>query len=1443
MNRLQPLLVLLFAGSLYQPTMRADDWPMWRSTPGRTAASSASLPEELQLLWTRHFAPRKPTWDDPLNLDLMTYDRVFEPIVLDGRLFMGFSDRDKLVAFDTDTGKELWSFFTEGPVRLPPAAWDGHVYFCSDDGFLYCVDAKNGQLEWRFGGAPTAQHAIGNQRLTSAWPARGGPVVRDGRVYFAASIWPFMGTFLYALDASTGEVEWVNDSTGSQFIKQPHGAPSFAGVAPQGALVATDELLLVPGGRSVPAAFDRGDGSLRYFEINAGGKGTGGTFVVADEQSFFVHTRLKGTREFKLKTGVKTAFMPNEPVLHNGVIYSAETDKDRHVVRAYQPDRTVAWQIDADGRGDLILAGNHLYAAGSKSICAIRLPDKDRQTKVSWSLPVDGRIGRLLAADGKLFAVTVEGDLMALGAGDSISDRPLTESRQTLDVSSSSADQARQLLGKQNSEGYAFWFGASDTALIEALAADSPFTLLAVVDQDASTVDGLRRRLDRAGLYGRVTAHHSKAGSFMPPSYVANLVVVGTRLTATADETLVRRLYEAVRPYGGALQLLATENRAGIAAVIKAMNLEQAHVEITDDSVIVRRVGALPGSADWTHQYGDIANTIKSNDRRVKLPLGVLWFGGSSNMDVLPRHGHGPPEQVIGGRLFIEGMNSLSARDVYTGRVLWKREFKSLGTDDVYYDNTYENTPLNTQYNQVHIPGANGRGTNYVATEDRLYIIEGAICHVLDPATGKTLHDIAIGTDDSGRPEQWGYIGVYDNVLIGGLGFAMYRDRLNVASETDKDLTRNRAGFGLKSFDRAASVALVGFDRHTGERLWKIDANHSFWHNGIVAGGGRLYCLDRNPKQIEELLIRRGQARPEGYRIATFDAHSGKQLWEYKDNIFGSWLGYSEVHDLLLQAGAAASDRLHGEVAQGMAVYAGIDGSQQWQNKSLKYAGPCILHNDLIITNANSYAESAGAFRLSDGQQKLVPNPLTGELQPWKLTRAYGCNNIVASENLLTFRSGAAGFYDLLTDSGTGNFGGFKSGCTSNLVVANGVLNAPDYTRTCSCAYQNQTSLALVHMPDVETWSVNAAASAETAGPAGTRVRKLGINFGAPGDRRDANGLLWLEYPVVAGPSPPLSIELNDDAVPYQHHSSTMSGIHQPWILASGVTGITSLKIKLKLQNKDSFSTGLPVSHVNDDAEEDDSGSVALDSSDLELVEDSGSQLVGLRFNDLSLSRGTKIRGAYIQFTCDEPSDKPTSLLISAQDVGNAARFSDDQHDLSSRTLTQKQVAWNPGKWSQSKEAGEAQRTPDLAVLVQSVVNRSNWQPGNSLAFLISGTGKRVANASRGNKKVAPRLVIDADEAPEVQTANAPTTEYRVRLFFAAPSIADVDGKHIFDVHLQGRLVLDNVHVDSSGAGDARFVVHTVDKVAVANELNLQFIPIQGAPVLSGIELLSREKN
>jgi len=193
----------------------ASDWPMWRYDASRSAASTEQLPSELTLQWTRKFSPRKQAWDDTLNLDLMTYDRVFEPVVMNGRLFIGFNDRDKLTAYDVETGAELWSHFAAGPVRMPPVAWKDRIFFGSDDGYLYCLNAADGTLIWKFRGGPGSRQILGNQRLISAWPLRGGPVVRDDKVYIAASIWPFMGTFIYSLDAETGSVEWVNDEVGA----------------------------------------------------------------------------------------------------------------------------------------------------------------------------------------------------------------------------------------------------------------------------------------------------------------------------------------------------------------------------------------------------------------------------------------------------------------------------------------------------------------------------------------------------------------------------------------------------------------------------------------------------------------------------------------------------------------------------------------------------------------------------------------------------------------------------------------------------------------------------------------------------------------------------------------------------------------------------------------------------------------------------------------------------------------------------------------------------------------------------------------------------------------------------------------------------------------------------------------------------------------------------
>src|ERR1051326_8269578 len=119
----------------------AADWPMWRFDAVRPAASPQRLPAAMQPLWSRPLPALKPAWPDQPS---MQFDAIHQPIVSGKRLFIGSSYHDTLTAYDTDTGKELWRFHADGPIRFAPAAWEGRVYFAGDDGFLYCVDGTSG---------------------------------------------------------------------------------------------------------------------------------------------------------------------------------------------------------------------------------------------------------------------------------------------------------------------------------------------------------------------------------------------------------------------------------------------------------------------------------------------------------------------------------------------------------------------------------------------------------------------------------------------------------------------------------------------------------------------------------------------------------------------------------------------------------------------------------------------------------------------------------------------------------------------------------------------------------------------------------------------------------------------------------------------------------------------------------------------------------------------------------------------------------------------------------------------------------------------------------------------------------------------------------------------------------------------------------------------------
>ncbi len=1125
---------------------------MWRYDAGRTAASPEELPKEMHLQWVRELDAPKPAW--PKSQDRLQFDASYEPVVAGQTLFVGSMVCDCVTAYDTKNGREKWRFYTDGPIRFAPVAYKDKLYVACDDGYLYCLNTGNGSLIQKFLAGPSEKKVLGNDRLIGMWPMRGGPVLFDGKVYFAASIWPFMGTFIYAIDAESGEVIWENSGSASTFLMQPHTSPAFAGVAPQGYLVATEDKLLVAGGRSTPAAYDRRTGEFLYYRLNDFNK-TGTCEVMALGDCFFNSNVIHG-----LSDGFEITKAPAS-IIDGDVFFSSRDN----AIAAYRLDRETkkaveSWKAELPSEiGKIhIKAGSRLYCTDEEEkgrILAVDIPLDGKTAGISWQGQVEGEVWSMLAADGKLFAVTLEGRIYCFAA-DRTEQKLYELSTKSLPESPAAVkDKVRHILDTTGEkEGYALLLGLGDGELFELLN-QSQLHVIAL-DPDSDKVAKARRQLDDAGLYGnRAAVHVGDIMTMQLPPYMANLVAAADPTAAgfRKDNDFIERVFKVLRPYGGTACFLLDREKHG-EAFKKITNSELLNCTVisSDRLLCVKRSGPLPGSADWTHQYGDPANTVMSKDK-LKAPFGLLWFGGPPNDKVLPRHGHGPSPQVVDGRLIIEGRNMLRAVDVYTGRLLWERQFEDLGK---FYDNTN------------HQSGANEIGSNYVTVHDALYVVYGHTIHVLDPATGITTKEFSLDGQD--KPN-WGTILVWKDMLLATASPIHVRLPIRTKNKETAPKTDNLPAMTINAEYASSSKMLVAMNRHTGKILWKREAEQSFRHNTIVIGAGKIFCIDGMSDAKQAFLKRRGIGFEKETTLYALDVRTGQVQWNTNKGVFGTWLAYSGEHDVLLQAGSHSGDRAIDEVDKGMAAYRGSDGKELWRNND-SYKGPPILYHEWIITQTGggsaSAAAEAKAYNLLDGATVTHQHPMTGETIPWTWVRFKGCNTAIASENLLTFRSASSAFVDLACGSGTASIGGFKSGCTSNLIIANGVVNAPDYTRTCVCSYQNQASLALVHMPENAYWTFDYYRNPSEATP----VRQVGINFGAPGNRSAENGTLWLEFPSVGGPSPDVPVRVTyDNPKWFRYHSSRIQDEYN-WLTASGVTGLKEVAIRMFIQPGDNPS-------------------------------------------------------------------------------------------------------------------------------------------------------------------------------------------------------------------------------------------------------------------------------
>jgi outer membrane protein assembly factor BamB len=1028
-------LLIVFSSFLLTSCMHEDadqcNWPQYRNDAGRTGYTPQQLSGNLGPRWIYHFGPVDKSWTGTHTR--MTFDHAHQPVISGKMLYIGNSNDNKIYALNRKSGEIVWTYYTDGPVRFAPAIYEDRLYVVSDDGFIYCLSAKSGELIWRKYGAPEQDMVLGNERMISRWPIRGGLVIKNGVLYFGAGIWPSEKIFIYALDPDDGKVLWVNNSCGEIEMPQPHPtAVAESGLSAQGYLAIGSDKLFVPTGRAVPAALDLKSGKMDYFHLQRY-RNIGGSAIMSTDSFLFVpngNTRFlyetRGTKYAVFNNGdgsiIPGGLNAEAVAISPGFIYCI--NNETHQVEAYRRDSLLTIQETRDRKGgkevlknfnepvwsaniledyvkSLIVTGNRLIA-GTVTGKILILDNKNG--KLISSYKVNGIPLGLAVAHQSLFVSTDQGSLYCFD--EHYNDSPNVFFNDFSNYNHISDEvymnSAEEIISKSAvKNGYCLDLEGGDGSLACELARKTNLKIV-VLENDKKNVVSARKKLSDAGLYGsRVVVFHGNINTVPLPDYFANLIVSQKSLEKAGSEIDSLNVKRCQKPEGG----IVVTGKPG------KMKLD------------VR--GGLEGAGQWTHQYHDPANSTVSEDEIINGELEMLWFK-DSEFDMPSRHGRGVGPLYKDGRLFVQGNDAIRAVDAYNGQLLW----------EYYMEN------LMAAYDQEHICGTAITHGNWCIEDDRLFVRRGLSmwnrsakeCDVLDTRTGSR-----IATYNA--PEgYWGYIAVKNGILYGSVANV---DHIVKWAYGESDMNNQ--------FSESHSIFAI--EVSTGELLWEFKAENSIRHNTIAIGNDKIFFIDR-PVAEMDLISRRGvEKEHEPGVLIALDAETGENLFKKNDNIWGTLLILNEKYNKLIMSYSDTRFKLPSEKGGKIAVLDAINGHEIWEAATRKNLPE------------NYFSSSKSRPVVNDSIIFVEPETFdlfTGAVIDNNFHRSYGCGIVSGSKNMLFFRSATAGYCWLDNmDAGIQNYGGIRPGCWINMIPAGGLVLMPDATARCDCSYLMKSWIAL----------------------------------------------------------------------------------------------------------------------------------------------------------------------------------------------------------------------------------------------------------------------------------------------------------------------------------------------------------------------------------------------
>ncbi len=919
----------------------------------------------------------------------------------------------------------------EGPIRLAPVYVEELVFFGSDDGFLYCLDAKSGELKWKFRAGPKDRRLPGNGRIISRWPIRCGFVLGRGTIYFGAGVFPEQGTYVYAVSTYSGKLLWERKV---DFV-------------PQGYMLADETKLFIPSGRTPFHTLLKKDGSNArklglvkvWSQIQPGGTfgvllgnqlASGPSedcsidlFDAYGTSIFRFHAKqmvVKDDRAYLIQEGMVKVF--------DRALFPKEKPSEKIDLKGAE-----LWSVPLPDASTLVLSDDAVFVACKRDLVVLNAQDGKEVSRISVRDP----IADIVLSRERVYLATSTGWFYCLGPKSG--ERAVELKAFDPGASVEEVKPESVFSSLKGAKGYAFVLGLKNGSVLSQLLYGTDYQVIAV-DSDPERIDRLRKKFDRGDFRSRIAFHCITDGSLPYQKYIANLVTsekeAGDLEAFPAEEA--KRL---LRPAGGILLLPVQRDVQGWKP------------DIFPNQKLVRQNGsgflkwikpALPGAGEWTHFYANPANTACSGDRLIKYgPVEIQWYGEPGPERMVDRHGKNSASVYRNGYVFIPGRDYCYALDAYNGTILWEREIANFSRVGAYFDSG-----------------------NMVALDDSLLVAAGSDCLEYDAQSGKLIRRYDVNKlFPQARKMAWGYLASTNGFIFGSLE----SPRSEVRRYDIKGASRMVWG---NNRPVVCSTALFGLDQKSGKLQWVYHSSGKVVLNPTISiADKRIVFVESRFRldyesgrgQLKDLLI--------SADLVALNLANGRMVWR-------KHLQMRHITDVLYESISDGVVLLTGSFARDTSPKEREGRRKPDQVKRIRYR---VFAYDLRTGKKIWEREGAPVrdYDLNSGHGEAVQHPTimngilygpnfamsvkTGRLyKGWKWRKSSNCAPKTASRNCVFGREGNPIMYDLKTGDDFKMTKVSRPGCWISILPVGGLVLIPDADAGCTCEFAVQISLALV---------------------------------------------------------------------------------------------------------------------------------------------------------------------------------------------------------------------------------------------------------------------------------------------------------------------------------------------------------------------------------------------